>query len=725
MKDFILLLLAILYSSLAFGQNTFKAVVKDGESKEPLIGATANLRGTTNGAGTDLNGYLEMNNIPDGPQTIIFRYIGYEEVKKSFNFPLSATDPVEILLFKSEGEKLDEVVIASTRSKRTIYDIPTRVEVISGEELEEKGNMKPGDIRMLLNESTGIQTQQTSATSYNSSIRIQGLDGKYTQILRDGFPLYAGFSGGLSLMQIAPLDLKQVEVIKGASSTLYGGGAIAGLVDLVSKTPEEERELSFMLNGTSALGLDVSGFYSQKFNSKVGTTIFASYNLGTPYDPADIGLTAIPKFRRYTLNPKIFVDFNDKTSLNIGFNSIVEDRIGGDIKFIEGDGNATNSYFEENKTNRFSTQLAIDHQFNDKSILAFKNSLSYYNRKIDIPDFTFSGIQLSSFSEATYTYAEVKSEWIFGLNLWTDKFTQDPFNLSEVVDYRHITYGVFVQNTWDATDRFALETGFRGDYQNQYGFFALPRISALLKVNQKLSMRLGGGLGYKTPTVFTEDAERIQFRNVLPIDVANTNAERSIGGNFDINFNTPLTDQLFFSINTLIFYTQIKDPLVLTFVNNGFYEFQQPNGFLDTKGIETNIKLAYGDLALFIGYTLADVNEHYNGTKNTYPLVSTHRLNNVLMYEIEEKLKIGLEAYYFGPQKLNDGATGRRYWLFGFMAEKLWDNFSIFINFENFGDTRQTKFDSIFTGSIQNPVFRDIYAPVDGFVVNGGIKIKL
>ena len=105
-------------------------------------------------------------------------------------------------------DELDEIIVNSTRSSRTIEDNPTRLEFIAGEELSEKGNMKPGDIRMLLNESTGIQTQQTSATSYNSSIRMQGLDGKYTQLLRDGFPLYSGFSSGLSLIQIAPLDLK-------------------------------------------------------------------------------------------------------------------------------------------------------------------------------------------------------------------------------------------------------------------------------------------------------------------------------------------------------------------------------------------------------------------------------------------------------------------------------------------------------------------------------------
>ena len=535
MKHIILPFLAILFTSMAYGQNSFKAIIKDSESKEILIGATAVLEGTTNGSSADENGYKEINNVPNGTQTIIFSYLGYEETKLTFSFPLAETEPIEILLTKSEGEELDDVVITSTRSKRTIYNIPTRIEAISGEELEEKGNMKPGDIRMMLNESTGIQTQQTSATSYNSSIRIQGLDGKYTQILRDGFPLYSGFSGGLSLMQIAPLDLKQVEVIKGASSTLYGGGAIAGLVNLVSKTPKEERELSFMLNGTSALGLDASGFYSQQFN-KVGTTIFASYNLGTPYDPADIGLTAIPKFTRYTLNPRLFVDFDDKTSLNIGFNSIIEDRIGGDIQFIKGDRDATNVFFEKNNTTRFSTQLGLDHQLNHKSKLSFKNSISFYNRSIEIPDFKFSGVQLSSFSEANYTHRSATSEWIVGLNLWTDKFTQDQLNTSEVVDYKHITTGVFLQNTWDATEKFVLETGIRGDYQNEYGFFALPRISALLKVNPKLSMRLGGGLGYKTPTVFTEDAERIQFRNVLPIDVPNTKAEQSIGGNFDINF---------------------------------------------------------------------------------------------------------------------------------------------------------------------------------------------
>ena len=724
MKTIILAFLAFLYASMTFSQNSFRAIIKDGETREVLFGANAIIKGTVNGASSNQNGFLEITNIQNGTQTIIFSFIGYNEKSEIYEFPLTLSEPLEILLSASEDEHLEEVIISSTRSSRTIANTPTRVEAISGEELEEKGNMKPGDIRMLLNESTGIQTQQTSATSYNSSIRIQGLDGKYTQILRDGFPLYAGFSGGLSLMQIAPLDLKQVEVIKGASSTLYGGGAIAGLVNLISKKPEEKREVSVMLNGTSAQGLDVSAFYAQKFN-KIGTTIFASYNLGTPYDPSDVGFTAIPKFSRVTVNPKLFVYFNDKTTLNAGFQTTIEERIGGDIIYIEDGGSSQHSYFEKNNTNRISSQVGIDHTINERSTFSFKNSISYYDRTIEIPDFKFSGDQISSFSELSYIHKDEKSEWITGLNLWSDQFDQNELNFSEAVDYQHTTVGAFVQNTSNLTEKLTLETGLRGDYQNEYGFFVLPRVSALLKVNPKLSLRLGGGLGYKTPTVFTEDAERIQFRNVLPIDVTKTEAEESIGANFDINYKTELSNDLFFSLNTLLFYTQVKDPLILTPTSADSYEFLQPNGYLDTKGLETNIKLSYKDFKLFVGYTLADVQEHYNDNSTTFPLVAKHRLNNVLMYEVEEKLKMGLEAYYFSPQQLNDGATGRDYWLFGFMVEKIWERFSIFINFENFGNTRQTKFDTIYTGPITDPTFRDIYAPVDGFVVNGGLKIKL
>lgn len=699
-------------------QNSLQARVQN-EASGPLPGATLTWQEGARSAIADSAGYVVLTGIPSGTQTFSVTHIGYEEKTVSFVFPLPADTVITITLEAEDEEHEEEVVVRATRTSQTLTHTPTRIEVISGEELAEKGNMKPGDIRMLLNETTGIQTQQTSATSYNAGIRIQGLEGRYTQILRDGYPLYAGFSGGLSILQIAPLDLRQVEVIKGSASTLYGGGAIAGLVNLVSKTPGEERELQFLANATSAGGLDLSGFYSERYG-KAGLTVFASRNSTAPYDPADIGLTAIPKAERYTLHPRLFL-YGKNTTADIGASYITEDRIGGNMAYIK---NGGTGFFEQNNTDRITTQLGITHRLGSRSTLQLKNSYSSFDRRIAIPAYRFSARQQSSFTELTWNHNRKQSQWIVGTNLLTDDLAEDRAGSAALRNYHFTTLGAFVQNTWSASDVFTLETGMRGDYVNEYGFELLPRVSALFRLSPRLTTRIGGGFGYKTPTVFTEEAERIQFQNILPIAIRRTQNERSLGSNWDISYRTRL-GALGLSINHLFFYTRLKNPLLLVGAPGGKAEFLNASGYIDTKGTETNLRLQYGDFKLFVGYTYTDANTHYSGIKSWLPLTARHRLNNVLMYEIEEELKLGLEAYYFSRQQLGDGSFGKSYWITGFMAEKLWEKFSLFLNFENFTNTRQTKFDTIYTGTIDAPLFRNIYAPVEGFVVNGGIKIRL
>ncbi|NRT16440.1 iron complex outermembrane receptor protein [Flavobacterium sp. 28A] len=723
MFKYILLFVAIATIGTAQAQHSLKINIKDSDTNLPLNAVTATIQAQSLTAYSNDEGVISFENLAEGVYALSFQLEGYELENKTIQVPLITAADV-IIYMKSNAEEMDEIVITATRGTRTISNIPTRVEFIAGEELEEKANMKPGDIRMMLNESTGIQTQQTSATSGNSSIRIQGLDGRYTQILKDGFPVYSGASSGLGLLQTPPLDLKQVEIIKGSASTLYGGGAIAGLVNLVSKTPTEERELRFLLNGTSAGGLDINGFYGQRFG-KVGLTVFASHDRNAAYDPADNKLTAIPKFERYNFNPKLFLYLNDKTELNFGVNTVFEDRIGGNIDYIKNRSDFPDSYFEKNKTQRVSTQFTLSHKFNDRESITVKNSINNFSRVITIPDYLFDGVQTSTFSEFTYANNGEISQWVAGANLYTDEFKEKNNNTFPVRDYNQITYGAFVQNTVKATDWLDLEAGLRGDYVHEYGFSLLPRASALFRISPKLSSRLGGGLGYKTPTIFTEESESMQYQNVLPINSDTNKLEKSYGFNFDLNYKTHLTDALSLSVNQLFFYTKVNDPLILTPLANDTFQFLNIDGNLNTKGTETNLKFSYEDFKLFIGYTYTDATVENNGNKSRNPLTAKHRLNNVLMYEVEDKWKVGLEAYYYSPQQLTDGTTGRDYWIFGVMIEKLWENFSIYANFENFTDTRQTRFGSIYTGTLSKPVFKDIFAPLDGFVVNAGIKVKL
>jgi outer membrane receptor for ferrienterochelin and colicins len=722
MNKFIVLFMAILFAGIAQAQHALSAYVKDSKSNEPLSGATIAIKSTPTGGSANLDGLVIINNIPAGMQLLETRYIGYNTRLDSIVFPYPDT---LIIYLEVESDDLEEVVISSTRSSRTIADIPTRVEYIAGEELDEKANMKPGDIRMVLSESTGIQVQQTSATSANASIRIQGLDGRYTQILKDGFPLYSGAASGLGLLQVPPLDLKQVELIKGSASTLYGGGAIAGLVNLISKTPQKEQELRFHINGTNAGGLDLNGFYGKRFG-KFGTTVFAAHNRNTAYDPAGIDLSAIPKFERYTFNPRFFWYPSATTQVNLGVNTTFEDRIGGDMHYINNERDPLHSYYERNKTQRISTQFTFDHSFGKCEHFIVKNSVSFFDRGLYMPGYSFNGKQCSTFTEASYANHGEKVEWIAGINLWTDQFTERQPDSVPLRDYTLNTIGGFVQNTWNVKKWLAIESGFRTDYVFDYGFAFLPRASALFKLSPKVTSRLGGGMGYKAPTIFTEESERIQYRGILPISVSQNSMEQSYGGNWDVNYKTTFADhRVTFSINQLFFYTYITNPLVLTQQSVSTYRFENISGHIDTKGTETNVKIGYSDFKLLLGYTYTDTRIDQNGTHREQYLTPRHKVNAVLFYEIEEKWKVGLESYYFGPQKLSDGKTGREYVIMGFMVEKLWERFSVYINFENFLDARQTRFDNIYTGSASNPSFRDIYAPLDGFVFNGGVKIRL
>jgi len=721
MKQAMGFLLALCLSITGMAQHIVTIRIQDAKTKESLPAATLSLSGQHT-AQADSAGIVRLWGVGAGRYTLQAGHVGYRTTTRIIEVPVPG-DSLTVGL-EPEADEMGEVVVSSTRSNGTLRNIPTRVEVINGEELEEKGNMKPGDIRMMLNETTGIQTQQVSATSANSSIRIQGLDGRYTQILKDGFPLYAGFSSGLGLLQTPPLDLKQVEIIKGASSTLYGGGAIAGLVNLISRTPTPDRELRFLVNGTSAGGLDINGYYGQQF-SHAGLTLYASQNSSRAYAPGKTIFTAIPRTQRNVLEPKLFLDLGPRTKLIAGVSTTFENRLGGDILFLDGHGDSTHSYFERNKSSRVSTVFSLDHAFDSHSSVTFKNSYNSFDRVITIPGYSFDGRQGSTYSEATYHHKGDGSHWIAGLNLYTDAFREHPHGSFPSRNYSQTTIGAFLQNTWKVNRWLETEAGMRSDYIADYGWVILPRVSALFRLAPDLTSRLGGGLGYKTPTLFTEETERIQFQNVLPISSDSNRLERSYGLNWDLNYRWRLSDDVNVSFNQLFFYTRIDRPLELQNYNPALYHLVNVPGYIDSKGWETNVRVAYDDFKWYIGYTFTDAHLKEGPTILENPLTVRNRLNNILMYEIEDKLKIGLEAYYYSWQTLTDGTQGKPYWTFGLMGEKLWGHFSLFVNFENFTDTRQTRFDTIYTGTVTHPVFRDIYAPLDGFVVNGGIKIKV
>lgn len=712
-----MLILFLCFSMKAQTTDLQIRVLSESDS-EPLLGATVYFEELEKGAITDFDGIAKFTDMPEGQYQITISYLGFKTLKTNIQIP-SESD----FIFKLEagGNELDEVVLQSSRSTRTVRKIPTRIEFIGAEELGEKVIMNPTNISMVLRESTGIQMQQTSLSSANTNIRIQGLDGRYTQLLRDGFPLYGGFSSGLSILQIPPLDLQQFEIIKGSSSTLYGGGAIAGLVNMVSKTPDDEPALDIMLTQTQALGSTANVFYSKR-NEKFGFTLYGSGHYQKAYDPEDDGFSNLPETTSISFNPKLFYYPSEKTTFWFGFNGTYDDRIGGDIIKIESGQNGIHQYTEENVSKRLSSQAVYTTQIDSVSSLNIKNSVSFFDRDLTIPDFSFRGQQINTFSEINYQKSANRTDWIVGANIYSSDFDEnDSAPLQR--DQTDLTYGAFINNIYDIDDNWILETGLRADYNTDFGFFPLPRVSLLYKNNGRFSSRIGGGLGYKIPDIFTEEAEFINFENVLGINKNAIDAEKSYGINLDFNYQTRLFDTFGFSINQLFYLTAINDALLLNSTDNGFFQFENATDEILSKGAETNIKFTYKDFRWFLNYAFIDTKLNYLAGNPQKPLTAKHNAGSVLMYE-SDKWRIGYETFYTGKQFLSNGTETTDFVTMGLLLMRNFKHLSAFVNFENFTDRRQSRFSPLVLPPHQDPIFPEIYAPTDGFIFSVGIIIK-
>jgi outer membrane receptor for ferrienterochelin and colicins len=724
----IFLIIALCCTQILHAQNTFNVIVKSGISNEPLIGANILLQNKT-GKTTNTNGFAAFNNIPNGKQAIVISYTGLESKTVHYFFPLPANDTI-IIFLEAGKDELNEVVVQSTRTSRTIKNTPTRVETIDGEELDEKNNMRPANVSMLLHESTGLQVQQTSATTGNASIRVQGLDGRYTQLLKDGYPNFGNFANGLSILEIPPLDLKQVEVIKGPASTLYGGGAIAGVVNFISKTPKEKLEGDFILNQSNIGQSNIGAYISQK-KLKFGFAILGTANYSKAYDVDKDQFSEIPKSNNFTVNPRLFYYPDSTIEIMLGNSFSKSSFSGGDMEVIKGNANANNVYFENSRTTRNTTTFEINKKINSESNFKIKQSINFFNRIITIPNFTFAGISTNSFTDLAYVANKTKHTIIAGLNIVIDNFRQKQNDQRINQNAKLFAGGMYMQDTWDITEKIKLENGVRIDnvhysylnYNNTHTFI-LPKVSALFKFSGKLASRIGAGLGYKIPTLFTEQTEALQYRNVLPL--SNVTPEKSIGGTADLNYKTNITADISFSANQMFFITSISHPLILQNNTAGNLFFKNADKPVISKGFETNLKFIYKeDMKLFVGYTFTNAKATYKTEQQFLPLLPKSKLNVALMYEKEDNFKLGFEGYFTDSQFLSNGNSTASFYEFGFMAQKNIKKIALFINFENFTDERQSNYKKVVNPPYNNPGFDEIWNHTEGFVINGGLKIKL
>ncbi len=710
-----------------YAQSDLHVYVNDAETQEALFGAACTIENLKIGAYTDDAGYAFIPGVPTGSHTLSISLVGYSPQKLTFE--KSANDDTIRTALSPATMQLAEVKISSTRSDKSISDIPTRVEVLTAE-IDEGLAMDPSRVQHVLTHSTGVQVQATSAASGSANVRIQGLDGRYTQILVDGFPLYGGFSGSLSIMQIPPLDLRQIEYVKGAAATLYGGGAISGLINLLSKTPGEEDETLLHLNASTTGAYDVNAFVSRK-HERIGYTLMTSLHRQHRYDPDRDGLSDLPDVVKFAVQPKAFFYFGQKARLTLGTGVTHETRAGGDLRRIDGHApDSTHFFLEAGKSTRITPQLRFEYYVADGQTLTVKNGWNVFDRSLNVVgdpslrEYRFSGLQWGSFTEISYLFDRGIHNVVGGVNLFSDRFQERRRETDALRNETHLTAGLFGQYQISPVKWFAGELGFRGDYRFDGGFYPLPRLSLLFKFAKKFSYRIGGGMGYRPATVFNQEAEQRGYRNVRPISYAATRSERSYGGNMDLGYKTPIGSKAFFTLNQMLFYTYLANPLMFAADDKGYFYLSPSGAWVYSRGTETQIKIGYGPFTFFLGYTFTDTRAVENGESREFTLTPRHSVKGDLLFLLPGKWRAAVDYEYKGPQRLSDGGYTPGFWMFGVMAERTLGRFTIFVNAENVTDRRQTRYVSLREAPYNTSQFTEVWAPLDGFYFNGGLKIK-
>lgn len=719
-------------------ENELIIYVKDSISKEAIFGAKVVLTDISEGFVSDEEGKVVFTNLPKGDHTLSIRHLSYKEYTTSVTIPLEQDKPVLIFYLSPVETDFDAIIVEATRANRSIEDLPTRTEVLT-EEIDEAASMEPSKIAHLITHSTGIQVQTTAASSNGAVVRIQGMQGRYTQMLKDGFPMYGGFSGSLDILQIPPLDLRQVEYVKGPASTLYGGGAIGGLVNLLSKKGDKDESL-LHLNISHIGAKDFNAFTSRTFD-KFAFTNLASMHFHSPYDADNDDYADIPEVIKFNFNPKFFYRPSDKTEFYLGANISNESRTGGDMFLINSkEADTTHFYLDDQESRRYTSQFSYAHDFNKIHSIRLKNSVSSFERQIQLHEDTlsnitfFGGQQINSFSELNYNYNKDKHNLTVGFNLYTDAFMEEEQNSIGIRNQSYLTNGLFLNYLWNITEKIMLESGLRSDFvqaksdqtSTEGDLFVLPRLSSLFKLHKTLSLRIGGGMGYRMPTIFNEESEPFAYKNIQAIDFNNVEAEESIGGNFDLKYQSTFgSDNILLTLNQMFFYNTIENPIRLYSDTTGALNYRNSDGQMISQGFESQIKLTVWKFTWFFGYTYTNAFYSNSTANESLILTPVHSIKGDLLFVEDNKWRIGWDYEYKSAQLLSSGLYSPELFTTGIVVERTLNHIVLFLNAENFTDTRQTRTESILSGPNKTPQFTDIWGPLDGFFFNAGIKIKL
>lgn len=618
------------YAELRKSDANIVGHILDKNTKEHLSYITVALKGTTIGTVTDATGHYFLKNLPEGEFMLEVSSIGYKTVTRKVVLKKGKTLEEDFEI-EEDAVALDGVVVSANRSETTRRLAPTLVNVVDLKLFEQTNSTT---LAQGLSFQPGVRVESNCQNCGFQQVRINGLDGPYTQILLDSRPIFSALSGVYGIEQIPASMIERVEVMRGGGSALFGSSAIAGTINIITKEPiRNSGMLSHTLTGIGGNAFDNSTSLNASLvtdDQRAGLYIFGQNRHRAAYDHDDDGYSEIPKLHGQTVGFRSYLKTSLYSKLTFEYHHMEEFRRGGDLlnrppheaniaeqveHSING-GGLKFDYFSPDEKHRFNVFASAQH-IDRNSYYGGGQNPNAYGKTNDL-NWMAGSQYIYSFGKCIF----MPSDLTVGIEFNQDKLKDNMWGYNRQVNQTVKIGSAFLQNEWK-NDKWGILIGGRLDKHNLIdNIIFSPRANLRFNPTEDINFRLSYSSGFRAPQAFDED---LHIENVggsvAMIKLSdNLKEERSQSFSASADVYQRFGD---FQVNFLVegFFTKLNDVFALT-------DAEEENGILTrvrynapgarVMGLTLEGKLAYRNLFQFqAGLTLQQ--SHYDEAREWNP----------------------------------------------------------------------------------------------------------
>ena len=637
--------------SIAQTATIFGKVISEGK---PIEYATILLTATQMGVETDSLGFYKIKNVKEGTYQIQAFSVGFSKMSKTIKVKEGEFIEVNFDLTNFEN-KINEVVITGTLKEVSRLESPVSVEVYKPTYF--KKNPTPNIFEALQNVN-GVRPQLNCNVCNTGDIHINGLEGPYTMVLIDGMPIVSSLSTVYGLSGIPNSLVERIEVVKGPASSLYGSEAVGGLINIITKKPQNAPLFSADIFSTSWQEFNADISFKANAGKKVTFLTGINYfNFQNRVDNNKDNFTDMTLQNRISVFQKWNFERKENRIFSLAVRYMYEDRWGGDIRWNKIFRGGDSIYGESIYTKRW--ELLGNYQLPTKEKLMLSFSYNNHNQDSRYGTTSYIAQQNIAFSQLTWNKIIGRNDFLLGTALrytfYDDNTlaTTDTLNLLTQPQKTWLP-GIFIQNEITITNKQKLLLGLRYDYNSFHGNIVTPRFAYKWTINDKNILRLNAGTGFRVVNIFTEDHAALTGARIIEIK-NKLKPEQSYNANLNYTKKIYAINGTYISLDATAFYTYFYNRIVADYdTDPNKIIYDNLEGFAEGKGISLNVDVAFNNgLKIIAGGTLMENTLTENG--KTEQQILTEKFTGVwaISYKIKKiNVAIDYTGNVYSPMRL-------------------------------------------------------------------------